>query len=217
MSVTYRFDTFSLETRTRRLLEEGREIHISPKAFELLEVLLENRHRAISKADLHARIWPETFVTETNLTGLVAELRRALHDSAEEPRYIRTVHRFGYWFIADARSVGGTEGPMRRVRYWLFWDTRQIPLDEGENIIGRGADASVWIDAPGVSRHHALIRLDASGATVEDLGSKNGTFLRGSRVAGATRLEDGDQIRLGPVVLTFRIPAPAGTTETAYR
>lgn len=212
--MTYCFDRFSLETRTRRLLADGREVHVSPKAFELLEVLIENRHRAMSKADLHARIWPETFVTETNLAGLIAELRRALGDAVEEPRYIRTVHRFGYWFIADVRPVGGSEDTMRRVRYWVFWNARQIPLEAGENILGRGPDAAVWIDVPGVSRQHALIRLDASGATVEDLDSKNGTFLRGRRVAAATRLEDGDQIRLGPIVITFRVPGPAGTTET---
>jgi hypothetical protein len=169
----------------------------------------------MSKTDLHARIWPETFVTETNLAGLIAELRRALGDSIEEPRYIRTVHRFGYWFIADVRPVGASEDAMRRVRYWVFWDARQIPLEDGENILGRGPDAAVWIDAPGVSRHHAIIRLDAGGATVEDLDSKNGTFLRGRRVGAPTPLEDGDQIRLGPVVITFRVPAPAGTTETA--
>jgi pSer/pThr/pTyr-binding forkhead associated (FHA) protein len=91
----------------------------------------------------------------------------------------------------------------------------QIALNEGDNILGRAPDAGVWIDAPGVSRHHARIRLDAATAAVEDLGSKNGTYLRGERVTAPTRLADGDQIRLGSVVITFRIPPPPGSTETA--
>ncbi len=75
----------------------------------------------------------------------------------------------------------------------------------------------MWIDAPGVSRHHARIRVEKGAATLEDLGSKNGTFLRGEPVTAPTRLEDGDQIRLGSVIVTFRIPPPAGSTETVRR
>lgn len=93
--VTYQFDDFALDTGTRRLMWNDEEVHISPKAYDLLTLLIENRAQAMAKADLHEKIWPSIFVTETNLAGLVAELRRALQDSAEEPRYIRTVHRFG--------------------------------------------------------------------------------------------------------------------------
>ncbi len=152
---------------------------------------------------------------ETNLAGLVAELRRALDDSAEQPRYIRTMQRFGYWFIGGVRSAGDDENTVTpRVRYWLVWETRQIALNLGENIIGRAPDAAIWIDAPGVSRHHARIVLRDTGAALEDLGSKNGTFVKGQRVTAAAPLSDGDQIRLGSVVVTFRIPPPAGSTET---
>jgi pSer/pThr/pTyr-binding forkhead associated (FHA) protein len=72
----------------------------------------------------------------------------------------------------------------------------------------------VWIDAPGVSRHHAKIVLEPSGAAVEDLGSKNGTYVGGRRITSSLALNDGDRIRLGSVVVTFRIPPPAGSTET---
>ena len=214
----FEFDGFTLDLATRRLMARGDEIHISPKAFELLNLLLENRSRAMSKSELHLQIWPETFVTETNLAGLVAELRRALDDSADEPRYIRTVHRFGYWFIADARAVAprpAAKAPP--VRYWLVWNTRQIALVEGENILGRAPDASIWIDAQGVSRRHARITLDGHDVRIEDLGSKNGTFIRGRPVTRPTSLADGDQIRLGTVVITFRIPGPAELTETALQ
>ena len=230
--MTYQFDDFTIDSRTRRLLRvpaasttrggdlapgsnDVTEVHLSPKAFDLLMLLVENRSRAMSKAELHDKLWPSTFVQETNLAGLVAEIRRALDDAAEQPRYLRTVHRFGYWFIGDVRETGPQEGTMKPgVKYWLVWEKRQIALSEGENILGRAPDASVWIDAPGVSRHHAKIVLEPSGAAVEDLGSKNGTYVGGRRITSSLALSDGDRIRLGSVVITFRIPPPAGSTET---
>jgi DNA-binding winged helix-turn-helix (wHTH) protein len=92
--VSFRFDRFVLDSDTRQLLLDGKEIHLAPKAFELLLLLLVNRPRALSKAELLERLWPSTFVEETNLAGLVAEIRRALGDSATRPAYVRTVHSF---------------------------------------------------------------------------------------------------------------------------
>jgi DNA-binding winged helix-turn-helix (wHTH) protein len=214
--VTYRFGEFTLDRPTRRLLRRETEVHLSPKAFDLLIVLVENQARAMSKAELHERLWPSTYVLETNLAGVVAELRRALEDSADQPRFIRTMQRFGYWFVGDAGCAADLENPVKRqVQYWLVWDTRQVALSHGENILGRAPDAGIWIDAPGVSRHHARILLDGAGAAVEDLGSKNGTYVRGKRITASASLADGDEIRVGSVLLTFRIPPPAGGTETA--
>jgi len=213
--VTFRFDRFALDADTRRLLRDGEEIHLSPKALHLLQVLVENRTRAMSRADLQKELWPTTFVLDTNLASLVKEVRRALDDTAETPRFVRTVHRFGYWFIGE---VEDDAVPIQRavtaVRYWLVWATRQIPVDAGEHILGRAPDASVWIDAPGVSRHHARLVVGSEDATVEDLGSKNGTYVGEEAVVSPRRLVDGDQIRLGPVVITFRIPPPVGSTDT---
>lgn len=212
--MTYQFDAFTVDGATRRLLREGQELRLSPKAFDLLVLLIENRSQAMAKDDLHRRLWPSTFVSETNLAGLIAELRRALEDSADAPRYIRTMHRFGYWFTGDVHEAK-TGGPARPpLRYWLVWESRQIPLAEGDNVIGRAPDAAVWIEAPGVSRHHACIRLADGGVFLEDLGSKNGTYLRGKPVSAPAPLADGDQIRIGSVVITFRIPPPAASTET---
>ena len=210
----YRFGEFVLDSSTRRLLRGEEESHLSPKAFDLLLLLVANSSRAISKADLVQHLWPSTYVAESNLASLIAEIRQALADSAEEPRFVRTVHRFGYWFIADVKLEGPTEQRAPGIRHWLFWETRQVALGEGENLLGRAPEASVWIDAPGVSRHHARIRVEGQQATIEDLGSKNGTFVGGRKVSGATPLADGDQIRLGSVVLTFRIPPPPSSTDT---
>jgi len=214
--VRYQFEPFTLDSHTRQLLREGEEIHLSPKAFELLLSLVENRSRAMSRADLHAKLWPSTFVLETNLAGLVAEVRRALGDAADDPQFVRTMHRFGYWFIGSVHEGDAGEEPVKPiVKYWLMWETRQVPLTEGDNILGRAPDATVWIDALGVSRHHARIIVEGRDATVEDLGSKNGTYVGAQRVTAPYRLTDGDQIRLGSIVIIFRIPPPAGSTETA--
>ena len=213
--MTTTFGDFTLDVATRRLLHAGAEVHLSPKAFDLLTVLVTNRSQAMTKTDLHARLWPDTFVLESNLAGLIAELRRALGDSAENPRFIRTVPRFGYRFVGDTAPSGAeANGQEPDVRYWLVWHARQVALNRGDNIVGRAPDATVWIDAPGVSRHHAKIRVDAVRATVEDMGSKNGTFVGTERVTTPRVLEDGDRIKLGSIVLTFRIPAPGGSTDS---
>jgi DNA-binding winged helix-turn-helix (wHTH) protein len=204
-----------LDSRTRQLVRDDVEIHLSPKAFDLLLTLVENRSRAMERAELHQRLWPSTYVLDTNLASLVAEIRRALGDTADDPRFVRTMHRFGYWFIGSVHEVGVEEEPVTpRVKYWLVWETRQIPLADGANMLGRAPDAGVWIDALGVSRNHARITVAGQDATVEDLGSKNGTYVRGERITSAYRLADGDQIRLGSVVITFRIPLPVGSTDS---
>jgi len=213
---TFRFSSFVLDSATRQLLRDGGEVSLSPKAFQLLLLLVANRDRAISKQELHESLWPSTFVLETNLASLIAEIRRALADDAAEPRFVRTIYRFGYRFVGQVDESGVVSGEgLAAARYWLAWELRQVPLTEGSNVIGRGTDASIWIDAPGVSRHHARIVIRGDEALIEDLGSKNGTYVAGERVLAARRLDDGDQIRLGSVVVKFRIPSLSGATETA--
>ena len=138
-----RFGDFHLDVGARQLFREGREIRISPKAFELLQLLVEQRTRAVAKAEIHERLWPGTFVSEANLASLVAELRRALDDPPQSSKYIRTVHRFGYAFKAtvDDSSDAGAQPAARAC--WIVWNGREIPLAEGENIVGRDADVAV--------------------------------------------------------------------------
>jgi DNA-binding winged helix-turn-helix (wHTH) protein len=217
-AVSYAFDRFTLDPEARQLLRDGAELHLSPKAFELLTVLVENRDRAMSRGELHTHLWPTTYVLETNLASLIAEIRRALDDSADEPRFVRTMHRFGYRFVGGPRAAAvATAQPIAAIKCWLLFEGRQVPLQQGENIVGRAPDAAVWIDAVGVSRHHALIVVAGSTATMNDLESKNGTFVSGDPITGPRPLADGDQIRLGPVVLTFRIPREVGATDSVAR
>ena len=212
--VSYRFGRFTLDYGTRQLLLDSDEIHLSPKAFELLAILLDNRPRAVSKAELQERLWPSTFVEETNLAGLVAEIRRALGDSATRPVFLRTVYRFGYRFVGEVVESGAaTPAAPSGPRPCLVFENRHAVLLEGANIIGRAPDATIQCDATGVSRHHARILVSKGEVTLEDLGSKNGTYLQRERITSA-RLSDGDEIRLGTARLTFRVKAPLGPTET---
>jgi DNA-binding winged helix-turn-helix (wHTH) protein len=212
--VTYRFGVFCLDNDTRQLLQDDEEVHLSPKAFELLTTLIANRRRAMSKAELQEHLWPATFVEETNLAGLVAEIRRALRDDADHPTFVRTMYRFGYRFVGDVTEVAAAAPPApSRARPCLIIDQKHVPLMEGANVIGREPDAAIQFDAAGVSRYHARIVVAQGTATIEDLGSKNGTFVRGERVTSAP-LADGDEIRLGTARLTFHVSPPKGTTET---
>jgi DNA-binding winged helix-turn-helix (wHTH) protein len=213
---TFKFASFSLDAATRQLLRDGQEVPLSPKAFQLLLLLVANRDRAVPKPELHENLWPSTFVVDTNLASLIAEIRRALDDDAARPRFVRTIHRYGYRFVGQVDESGpvATDVPAA-AKYWLAWELGQAPLAEGGNVIGRGTDTSIWIDVPGVSRHHARIVIRGDEAIIEDLGSKNGTFVAGERVTAPRRLDDGDQIRLGSVVVRFRIPGLSAGTETA--
>jgi DNA-binding winged helix-turn-helix (wHTH) protein len=212
--VTYRFARFTVNGGTRQLFADGREVHVSPKAFELLLSLIEQRTRALSKAELQDRLWPSTFVGETNLATLVAEIRRALDDSAHDANCIRTVHRFGYRFIADVSEVPDAPVGPSGVQMYFAAPDRQFKLPQGALVIGRAHDAAIRIDAGGVSRHHARIVVSAGEAHLEDLGSKNGTFVDGRKIDGSCRLQDGNEVRIGPVVLTFKLTTPTGVTET---
>ena len=212
--MAYRFGRFELDYDTRQLLGEGDEIHLSPKAFELLWVLLSSRPRAVSKTELQERLWPSTFVEETNLAGLVAEIRRALDDSVGQPTFIRTIYRFGYRFVGEVVERNVTKSPAPfGPRPCVVYENRHIVLMEGVNVIGRAPDATIQCDVTGVSRHHARILVSKGEATLEDLASKNGTYLQDRRITSA-RLSEGDEIRLGKACLTFRIGPPAGATET---
>lgn len=210
-----RFGEFTVDVSTRQLLRRGREVHLSPKAFDLLTALLEARPRALSKIDLHARLWPDTFVSEANLAMLVAEIRSAIGDDAKAPQFVRTVQRHGYAFHGNATDVAPAEpAPSSNVKHWLLAPLRQIPLMPGENVVGRDPSAQVWLDSTGVSRRHARIIIDGERVTVEDLRSKNGTRVHGHQAKAPVRLADGDEIRFGSVTVTFRIWAAGEATRT---
>jgi DNA-binding winged helix-turn-helix (wHTH) protein len=214
--VRARFAQFTIDSGTRQLLGGGREIHLSPKAFDLLCVLIETGPKVVEKADLHARIWPNTYVVDANLNILIGEIRRAIGDSAQDPKFIRTVHGVGYAFCGAAGEVPPSSAAVQSLVCWVAWDGKTGQLAEGDNIIGRDPRSDIWLDAPGVSRRHAIIRVGSSQrrVTLEDLGSTNGTFVRRAPVSAEVALTDGDLIQVGAVDLTVRLWAADKAPET---
>ncbi len=204
------------DSGTREVSRGGKVAPVSPKAFRLLEILAERRPNAVSKEELYRLLWPDTFVSDTNLANLVVELRAALGDDARHPGILRTVPRFGYAFAADAAAVS-EKPPARSAAPFtcrLVWGPREIALDPGENLIGRDRESVVWIDDASVSRRHARISVNDTGATVEDLSSKNGTFVRGRRIQKPARLADRDLIKIGPASMVFRLFKRTGSTAS---
>ncbi len=211
-----RFGECVLDPDTRELLLRGTPVHLSPKGLQFLELLLANRPRALSKTEIHEKLWPGTFVSDGTLTSLLAEIRSAIEDEAKEPRFVRTVHRFGYAFSGPAEAVRPSPaGRAPRVAYRLFWGPREIAIEDGETVLGRDPDATAFIDHTSVSRHHARIVIAGQQVTVEDLQSKNGTFLGGQKLVSVTPLSDGDELKLGSVAMKFRIFPLSGSTATA--
>jgi DNA-binding winged helix-turn-helix (wHTH) protein len=211
-----RFEEFTLDVETRRLTCDGRLVPLVPKAFDLLVLLVEASPRVLSKAKLHRRLWPGTFVSDASLSGLVALIREALGDNASEPRFIRTAHRVGYAFIAAVATEPSARPALAQpsTACWLTLPNRQFALAEGENIIGRDPEADVALQFPGVSRRHARIVVAAGAGTIHDLGSKNGTWVRGQRLTAPCVLHDGDELRIGSMILTFRAVTAGMSTAT---
>jgi hypothetical protein len=171
----------------------------------------------LSKAQLLAELWGATNISEVTLSSLIARLRRAIGDSAKESQLIRTVHGYGYAFCGDVRpmhEMSTRSGVSTGAVFRLLAQDREIVLSEGENVLGRHSDCPLLLDDSDVSRHHARIVVAGDTATLEDLGSKNGTYLRGKRIAGVVRLSDGDDIQIGSLVVTFRAHGLQDLTTT---
>jgi DNA-binding winged helix-turn-helix (wHTH) protein len=211
------FGEWTLDSETRQVLHASKQIHLSTKAFDLLKLLIEARPRVVSKGELQDALWPGIFVSETNLFSLISEIRAAIEDEARHPRFVRTVHGIGYAFSGDARDVAGTVAARGTTAVCvLVWEGRQYSLAEGEHLIGRDSDIAVTLESTTISRRHACLRVTKQAATIQDLGSKNGTFLNDERVAGEMEVADGDRIRVGSVLTTFRRVGPASSTETEH-
>jgi DNA-binding winged helix-turn-helix (wHTH) protein len=204
----------SVDTDAHEIRRAGRTVRVSPKAFELLSLLLARRPHAVSRSELQERLWPDTFVVEKNLTNLISELREALGDDAGEPRFIRTIHRIGYAFQPAEAQRPATPDIERGTTLTVSWNGGRVTLQRGEHVIGRDPQAAICLDDPGVSRRHAVIQIDADGATLQDCGSKNGTAINRGRVQASACLVDDDRVRVGSIVLTVRLIAPTNSTQT---
>jgi len=206
------FGPFHFDHSARRLSKGNDSVHLTSKAVDLLTLLSHRRPEAVAKKDIHRELWPDTFVSDVSLTTLIFELRSALGESARKPRFIRTVHGFGYAFQGDS---GQNDATATETPFCIIYDGRDIGLIRGENILGRSRDCRVRIDSTRVSRRHARITIDGDAALIEDCGSRNGTWVGGQRTAGRVRLSDGDEIAIAGIPMLFRVlPPGAGNVPT---
>jgi len=209
------FGNCVFDSDLRVLVREGKTVHLSPKAFRLLELLLERRPRPVPKDEILSLVWPDAFVSEGSLANLVAEIRSASGDDTRNPRYVRTVHRFGYAFCADAIEAQPLELELTLpARFRLVSPNGEFPLGEGEWLIGRASDCHLCLDSNTVSRHHARLRVKGEEVVLEDLGSKNGTFVGDEPVAAPIPLSNGDLVRFGSVRMAFRVFRPQSSTDS---
>lgn len=208
-----RFGDFLIDSASRQLERDGKAIHLTPKAFDFLLLLIEEAPRIVRKDELHKRLWPDTFVVDSTLVSVVKEVRRALDDHGSSSPIIRTAHRVGYGFRAPVEKI--RQGPT--VSRWLVVGRHRVGLARPEHVIGRDPASDIHLDATGVSRRHARILVLAEDAVIEDLGSKNGTSVNGETITASVTLKDGDEIRLGPAVVLYRCSPRGQSTETVVR
>jgi hypothetical protein len=199
--MTVQFAEFVFDEDRRQVLRGNDPVHLEPKAFELLALLLSRRPSAVSKPEIHEAIWPGTCVSESSLPGLVADLRAALGDDQAEPRFIRTVRRYGYAFCGAA--IGDLPPVLDPCRWIALRAGHEIPLPDGSHLIGRGERCRIRCESIRVSRHHAQVHVTAERAVIEDLGSRNGTWLRGERIQGPSEIQAGDTVCVGSEAIRF--------------
>jgi len=217
-----RFGAFVLDDVAKRVFRDGRPVHLTPKGYAFLEYMARQGRRAVSKAEIVAHLWPGTFVSQAALTSVVKELRQALEGEAGAPRVVRGVRGFGYALCSDPiclpepraglqEASPGVPGGAHLLEYRVLCQAHEVALSEGINLLGRVHEAAVWVDDASVSRRHAVIRVEGRRATIEDCGSKNGTFVGRERVVGPRELAPGDEIWLGRarlVLLSYEANVP---------
>lgn len=211
--MSVKFGPFEVDSERRLLLKDGGELHLKPKAFDLLALLIAEAPRVVRKDELHQRLWQGTFVSDATLVGLIKEVRRALGDRERKTPLIRTAHGVGYAFAGELQRTDSTRPVIVR---WIVADSRRIALADGDNVIGRDPTSTVQLDAPGVSRRHALVSVTRTGAFIEDLESKNGTMVNDNTVTQPLGLHDGDRVRVGPIEVVYRAAADM-STDTVVR
>ena len=202
------FDDLTFDSDTRQLWIGKKEVRLSPKAFDLLALLIAQRPKAVSKHEIREHLWPGTFVSDSSLPSLISEIREAIADHRRKPGLLRTLHGFGYAFQAEAASPRTAMPPDTAPTGWLIGSTAEVALPPGENIIGREGDGVILVKSSTVSRRHARIAIDSIRRGGRRSRSKNGTYVNDRRVEAPTPVVDGDQIRIR--IAALQVPAVAG-------
>ncbi len=212
----FRIGEWLVEPAAGSISRDGERTRLEPKVLEVLSYFAARPGEVVTKRDLIDAVWQVEVISNSRLTRVIADLRQALGDDAGEPRFVETIPTRGYRLVAAVRAVGtpGSVDTEIASTFKLEVAGRGYPLAEGENILGRGSDVDVRIDSEWVSRVHARVIVDGNAASIEDLGSKNGTYLHGERLVGRTELHDGDEISVGRGVVMIRFVTVIGSTRT---
>lgn len=210
----YHFDRFCFDSDQKALLRGGEPVRLTPRAFRLLEMLIVQRPKAVSKRDLLDHVWSGSIVEEANLKTLVNEIRSALEERGGRPEVIRTVFGYGYAFAGSVEQEEAAP-PTPRTVVSVQWGERSVLLCEGGHLVGRRSDCAVSIDDPSVSRVHARLDISRGVTRIEDLRSKNGTFVSGMRITAPTELLPRTEVRIGEVTVRVRrLDTGEASTET---
>ena len=214
--MTYTFGSVRVDADARSVSSDAGPLHLTRKAFDLLVFLLESRPTAVSKAQISDRLWPSVFVTESSLQTLVREIRQAIDEPGSGRSWIRTVYGVGYGFEGRVELSGEPPDPLpiTRPTAWLIGEPTRVGLFTGENILGRGDDV-IDIALPTVSRRHVRIVIIDGATTIEDLGSKNGTWVDDERLTEPRSLSDGNVVCLGSVRFRFCLAKPPASTASS--
>lgn len=211
--MTFTFGPFSLIPGQRELLKNGAAIKLPPKAFDVLVLLVEKRPKLVTKKELIAHVWQLEFVDDASITNVISHVRKALGDTPEAETYIRTVQRHGYAFKAPVTEHKTEQ--TKTTRFWLTRDGERFPLRNGETTVGRDPSSHIWFESLKVTWRHARVTVEGDTASIEDLGSTNGTYVGGKRINNRTTLRDGHVITVGDITLSFRgSPAKRAKTNT---
>ena len=199
MGGTFRLRKWRVEPALNRLSLDDSTIQLELTLMDVLVCLAERAGEVLTRQEIVDRVWATEFISDNTLTHAVSELRDALGDEARNPSFIETIHRRGYRLIAEVIRVEEGSSPIRAGPPPLMLQTSEgdYPLVQGLNVIGRSVDSDICINCRKVSRHHAKIIVEGATATIEDLDSKNGTFVNGSRLDSPARLISGDEIWIG--------------------
>ena len=176
MATALSFDSFEFDLERFELRRDGQRVPMEPKVFDLLALLIEQRDRVVTKAELLERVWGHRFVSESALTTQIKVVRQALGDDGTTQRYIQTVRGRGYRFVGDTESPTGTatilltdiEGATGRDPFPAVRTGERaadnLPVRRGE-LLGRGDDVERVLDALRTSRLVTLTGIGGTGKT----------------------------------------------------
>jgi DNA-binding winged helix-turn-helix (wHTH) protein len=227
MAVCIKFAEFELDLGAYVLRRPEGPLRLERLPMEVLILLVQRAGTLVQRSEIQALWGPDVYLEhDSAINTAVRKIRRTLGDDAENPRFVETIVGKGYRFIARVESEGSPHAqssanhrrsPARWPRVFpshsVTRGNQEFILEAGETVFGRDPTAGVYVDHPSVSRRHARLSIGSRGAVLEDLKSRNGTFVNGRRIDGPTQLDHGALIGLGPITLTFIVMAAPASTQ----